>query len=174
VAAKRRRKNSWDAAVAELPGYLEQLRASDVYGRGAGRTPAPRTHGVYLFTERGKDLYVGRCGVTEKARLTGQSSSNFRARLAGHTLPSSGHNKATFAWRLTLKALGEEKLSRMPPGRAARELHKGFKREFARQKERVTKMEFRVVEITDDLECYVFEPYAAEMLGTPYNLWATH
>ncbi len=35
-------------------------------------------------------------------------------------------------------------------------------------------MEFRVVEIADDLECYVFEPYAAEVLETPYNFWATH
>lgn len=34
-------------------------------------------------------------------------------------------------------------------------------------------MEFRAVTITHDFESYVFEPYAALMLGTPYNSWAT-
>jgi hypothetical protein len=167
------RQHSWDDTIAKLPGYLEDLLASQVYGRGPGRTPAPTTHGVYLFSEKGKDLYVGRCGVTEQARLAGYGYSNFRTRLAGHTRPSSGHNKATFAWRLTLEALGK-KVDGMPKGRAQRELHKGFKREFEMQKERVRQMDFRVVEILSDLECYVFEPYAAEMLATPHNSWATH
>lgn len=48
-----------------------------------------------------------------------------------------------------------------------------FLQEFIRQKERVTAMEFRVVAIADDFESYVFEPYAAMMLKTPYNSWAT-
>jgi hypothetical protein len=48
-----------------------------------------------------------------------------------------------------------------------------FLQEFIRQKERVTAMEFRVVTIKDDFESYVFEPYAAMMLNTPYNSWAT-
>jgi len=30
-----------------------------------------------------------------------------------------------------------------------------------------------VVKITDNFESYVFEPYAAMMLGTPHNSWAT-
>jgi hypothetical protein len=34
-------------------------------------------------------------------------------------------------------------------------------------------MDFRVVAIADDFESYVFEPYAAMMLDTPYNSWAT-
>jgi hypothetical protein len=35
--------------------------------------------------------------------------------------------------------------------------------------EQVTAMEFRVVKIADDFECYLLEPYAAYRLGTPYN-----
>ena len=39
--------------------------------------------------------------------------------------------------------------------------------------EQVTAMEFRVVKIADDFECYLLEPYAAYRLGTPYNSRAT-
>jgi len=49
----------------------------------------------------------------------------------------------------------------MPKGRAQRQLDEGFRAEFEAQKQRVTKMDFRIVEIVDDFESYVFEPYAA-------------
>ena len=60
----------------------------------------------------------------------------------------------------------------MPVARADRQIHAEFVAEFLKQKERVTAMEFRIVEIEDDFESYVFEPYAALMLRTPFNSWA--
>ena len=42
-----------------------------------------------------------------------------------------------------------------------------------RQKERVAAMEFQVATIADNFESCIFEPYAALMLDTPYNSWAT-
>ena len=169
---RKSRKQSWAEVNAKLPRYLDQLLKSEVYGRGSDRTPPPKTHGVYLFTEGGKHLYVGRCGLTERARLAGTGHSNFRTRLAGHTRPSSSHNQATFAWRLTIEALGK-KIAGMPRERAVRQLNTRFREEYLRQKELVTAMEFRIVEINDDFESYVFEPYAALSLNTPYNSWAT-
>jgi hypothetical protein len=157
---------------AKLPAYLEALLASDVFGRGPGREPAPREHGVYLFTEAGKHLYVGRCGLTERAAKKGGGCSNFRTRLAGHTRPSSGHNQATFAWRLAVEAIAG-RFEGLPITRAALQKDSRFRREFLRQKERVTAMDFQVVTLTDNFESYVFEPYAALMLDTPYNSWAT-
>jgi hypothetical protein len=159
---------------AKLPGYLEGLLASEVFGRGPGRTPPPREHGVYLFTEAGRHLYVGRCGLTERAAESeeGRGYSNFRTRLAGHTRPSSAHNQASFAWRLAVKAV-DGRFEGLPTTRAALERDSRFRQEFALQKERVTEMDFRVVTITDNFESYVFEPYAALVLGTPYNSWAT-
>ncbi|MGO9751306.1 MAG: hypothetical protein ACLP22_07310 [Solirubrobacteraceae bacterium] len=44
---------------------------------------------------------------------------------------------------------------------------------FIEAKERITAMEFRIVEIEDDRESAVFEVYAAYMLQTPYNSFAT-
>lgn len=157
---------------AKLSSYLETLLASDVFGRGSGRTPPPREHGVYLFTEAGRHLYVGRCGLTERAAKKGGGHSNFRTRLAGHTRPSSGHNQATFAWRLAVEAV-DGRFEGLPTTRAELQLDSRFRQEFLCQKERVTAMEFRTVSIPDDFESYVFEPYAALMLDTPYNSWAT-
>jgi hypothetical protein len=156
----------------KLPGYLEVLLASEVFGCGPGQTPPPREHGVYLFTEAGQHLYVGRCGLTERAAKRGKGHSNFRTRLAGHTRPSSAHNQATFAWRLAVQAV-DGRLKGLPTVRAELQRDSRFRREFVRQKERVAAMDFRVVTITDNFESYVFEPYAALMLATPYNSWAT-
>ena len=158
---------------AKLPGYLEALFASESFGRGPGRKPPPREHGVYLFTEAGRHLYVGRCGLTERAARSeeGRGHSNFRTRLAGHTRPSSAHNQASFAWRLAVEAV-DGRFEGLPTTRVALERDSRFG-QFALQKERVTEMDFRVVTITDNFESYVFEPYAALMLATPYNSWAT-
>jgi hypothetical protein len=158
--------------VGRLPEYLDQLLDSRVYGRGRDREAPPRKHGVYLFTERGKHLYVGRCGITERAAKKGGGHSNFRTRLAGHTRPSSAHNQATFAWRLAIE-ISDGKFDRLPTTRAELGRDGRFLAEFVRQKERVAAMDFRVVPITDNFESYVFEPYAALMLDTPYNSWAT-
>lgn len=61
----------------------------------------------------------------------------------------------------------------MPMSRAELERDSWFLREFIQQKERVTAMDFRVVTITGNFESYIFEPYAALALDTPYNSWAT-
>lgn len=166
------RQAEWEGVVARLPRNLEALLACEAFGRGPGREPPPREHGVYLFTEAGRDLYVGRCGLTERAARKGAGHSNFRTRLAGHTRPSSGHNQATFAWRLTVEAV-EGRWEDLPTTRLALGRDSRFLQEFIWQKERVTAMDFRVVAIADDFESYVFEPYAAMVLGTPYNSWAT-
>lgn len=166
------------ALTEKFEPYLEHLLASPVFGRGPGRTAAPRKRGVYLFTEvqdgEPKHLYVGRVGLTERAAAAGvEGYSNFRTRLAGHSRPSSRHSEASFAYRLTVEKLGPDVMATLPVKRAERSVHAGFEPEFKLQKERVTEMEFRVVEIDDPFESYTFEPYAAYRLGTPYNSWAT-
>jgi hypothetical protein len=162
----------WEEVVAKFPAYLERLLASEIYGRSNGRPAAPKEHGVYLFSEGSAHLYVGRCGRTERAVKVGKGHSNFRSRLAAHSRPSSGHNSATLAWRLTFAALGAQ-VDAMPTTRTDLELHPPFRAEFVLQKERVTAMDFRIVPIEDDFESYVFEAYAAGKLRTAYNSWAT-
>lgn len=175
----RSRSQSADAFLNLVKGLeprLEELLTSPVYGRGPDRTPPPQTHGVYLFSRAVngglEHLYVGRVGVTERARAAGAGHSNFRTRLAGHTRPSSGHNQATFAFRLASAEFGKA-IADLPPTRAERAVHPKFEAVFRAKKKLVTSFELRVVEIADDFESYVFEPYAAFRLGTRYNSWAT-
>jgi hypothetical protein len=174
MMADQAREREWAKVEAKFSDYLETLLVSEAFGRGPGRKPPPREHGVYLFSEAGDHLYVGRCGLTERAAKSeeGTGHSNFRTRLAGHTRPSSAHNQASFAWRLAVKAV-DGRFEGLPTTRAELERDHRFREEFARQKERVSAMEFRVVTITDNFESYAFEPYAALMLGTPHNSWAT-
>ena len=49
-----------------------------------------------------------------------------------------------------------------------------FKDIFQEAKERVGRMNVRVVEISDPIEQTVFELYAALKLGTPYNDFENH
>ena len=163
---------SWEEVAARLPHYLESLLSSEVYGGGPGRTSPPLEHGVYLFTESDRHMYVGRCGLTERAARTGKGHSNFRTRLAGHTRPSSAHNQAALAWRLTVEAV-QGRFDDLPPARAELGLDTRFRKEFSVQKQRVAAMDFRIVAIADSFESYVFEPYAGLALQTPYNSWAT-
>ena len=52
------------------------------------------TAGIYLFSEADKNLYVGR-------------TNTIRNRLQNHCRPSSGHNSATFAFRLAKQLTGQ-------------------------------------------------------------------
>jgi hypothetical protein len=157
-----------------LHGLLEALEDSTVYGRGiAGRPPAPTTHGVYLFTEEDKPMYVGRTGRTERSVKGGkQSASGFRQRLAGHSRPKSSINSASFALRLAMEVAAEREIE-VAAKRADRLKNEVFAELFTDAKDRVTKMEFRTVEIEEDRESAVFEIYAAFVLATPYNSFAT-
>jgi hypothetical protein len=168
------RQAEWMAMVGGLEARLDALLESEVYGRGvAEREAAPITHGVYLFTEGGRHLYVGRTGKTERSARAGkQSASGFRARLAGHSRPGSGLSSATFAIRLALEQAAKEG-SPITAARSELLEHPRFPALFVAAKERITAMEFRSVEIEDDRESAVFEVYAAYMLETPYNSFAT-
>lgn len=167
----------WDEITRALPDLLEQLLSSPAYGLRDDRpNPSSEQHGVYLFTEGGQHLYVGRTGLTERARLAGKpGSSSFLTRLTGHTERDPG--SGSFAWRLTMeKALKEVDAGLRDPLPNTRKLRvedPGLLELFREQQRRVAAMDFRTVEINDERVSYVFELYAAWVLETPYNSFAT-
>ena len=79
--------------------YIESLEPS--FQRLMGMEPVsvanlPREipqSGIYLFSEAGENLYVGR-------------TNTIRKRLQNHCRPGSGHNSATFAFRLARQVTG--------------------------------------------------------------------
>jgi hypothetical protein len=118
--------------------------------------------GVYLFSENGKHLYVGR-------------SNNIRNRYAGHTLPSSRQYSAAFAMILARRETG-----RKPSYRQGADSRKGLMEDvqfcevFERQKSRIRTMDFRFVEEVRPLEQTLLEIYCAVVLNTEFNDFDNH
>ncbi len=154
---------SFEEVVGRLGPLLKELESGPAY-RGRTLRNLPKK-GVYVFYEDGKPMYVGRVGSNSRQTV--------RQRIRQHTIPSSGHNQATFAFRLLQEDLG------LPVGHDSDmtrpQLAEKYRAEFLEQKQRVRNMEVRVVEVTDSVVQAVFEIYAALTLGTTrYNRFDTH
>ncbi|MGD0999123.1 MAG: GIY-YIG nuclease family protein [Candidatus Brocadiia bacterium] len=118
-------------------------------------------HGVYLFSENGKHLYVGR-------------SKNIRNRLQVHCRPSSRHNAATFAFLLASKETGRPAVTyKTKGGRKELEGTEPFKSAFVKAKEKVRQMDVRFIEEPDSVKQALLEIYIAVSLNTPFNDFKT-
>ncbi len=118
--------------------------------------------GVYLFTERGKHLYIGR-------------SNRLRKRIPLHYRRASKQSSAAFAFRLARKATRREVASYQTEGsRNQLAADPTFARAFLRAKERIRLMDVRFVEEKDQLRQTLLEIYAAAVLSTPHNDFDTH
>lgn len=150
-----------------MPVLMRQLLQAPLLSRdNLGDIPG---QGIYVFYEKGKPLYVGR-------------SRDLRNRILNHGRGSSSHFQATFAFIIATK---EARLSGVKPPRGGSgrrptrgdwEKHKPFSGLFAAAKERVARMDVRVVDVADAIEQTLFEVYAADQLGTlgRYNIFETH
>jgi len=121
------------------------------------------TSGVYLFTENGHHLYVGRSNV-------------LRGRYGRHCRPGATHKQAAFAFQLARKATGrtEATYKAGDGSRDALMLDPVFVTAFQAAKERIRAMEYRYVEETDQNRQALLEIYCAIVLETPHNDFGTH
>jgi GIY-YIG catalytic domain len=145
----------------EVSASYDRLKASPPLGFPLGKAKLPKS-GVYLFSEKGKHLYVGR-------------SDNIRRRLGLHTRPGSDYFQASFA---TLLAKEECQLIANYQRRRTDPLHFGnqrvFRRAFTESKIRIRAMHIRVVEEVDPVNQALLEIYAAIVLPTRYNDFSNH
>ncbi|WP_306002460.1 MULTISPECIES: hypothetical protein [Brevundimonas] len=151
------------AAVAEaLHPSFERLMAQEPR-RTDQPWPREKVSGVYVFSENGRHLYVGR-------------TNDVKARYGGHCRPGAHHGIAAFAFRLAREATGKLKATyRAGEGsRAALAADPDFKLAFLEAKARVRAMEFRYVEERDPVRQAVLEIYCAVALETPYNDFDNH
>ena len=150
------------ALVETLAPKLERLLAAQPLPYGALPREMPKS-GVYLFTEAGRHLYVGR-------------SNGLRARYGRHCRPGATQRQAAFAFQLARETAGRTKATyRAGPGsRAGLMLDPAFAAAFTAAKERIRKMEYRYVEETDQNRQALLEIYCAVALATPYNDFGTH
>lgn len=150
------------AATESLHPKFLALLASD--HRLPGRGVKLPTAGVYLFTEDGRHLYVGR-------------SNGIGARHGRHCKPWANSNMASFAFQLAREATGNLKAAYKAGDKGTRDnlmQDPVFTQAFLDAKARIARMEFRCVEETDQVRQALLEIYVAVSLRTPYNDFATH
>ncbi len=128
-------------------------------------TELPRSFGgagVYLFTEAGRHLYVGR-------------SNDLRFRIQTHVRPSAATNQAAFAYRLAREIAGIKKVSykKLSPEEDW-SLIEPFVSAFPASKKRIREMELRFVIEPEALAQMLLEAYVAIALETPYNDFENH
>jgi hypothetical protein len=125
------------------------------------RTTLPSS-GVYLFSEAGVHLYVGR-------------SDNIRGRLGLHSRACSAYGQATFATCLAKEVSGlvaNYQIRRIHPTHFGNQ--QAFRDAFVAAKTRIRAMEIRVVEEADPVSQALLEIYAAVVLSTKYNDFSNH
>jgi hypothetical protein len=169
--------DAWEELVEWLPKMLQELLESDVFDR-LNRPPSDR-RGVYLFSEHGRHLYVGRTGITarSRARVDVPPITGFRHRYDQHIQPGRPPGASSFARRLTLERAAE--LGLVVPNdwwkhraKRATELYEIYKEE----KRRIGAMQCRVVSFEDDLKgvrSTVAEAYVHTQLLTAHNDFST-
>lgn len=118
--------------------------------------------GIYLFSEHGRHLYVGR-------------TNRIRKRLQNHCRRSGTHFTATFAFRIAREATNRTTATYTKAGSRG-ELVKDptFSAAFLDAKSRVAAMDLRFVEEADPVRQALLEMYVATVLKTPYNDFDNH
>lgn len=151
----------FEAIISDFEKKLADLLASSAYSFGQVPIGIPKA-GVYLFTENGRHLYVGR-------------SNRLRERYFLHCRPGSQHNQASFAYKLAREELGLGRASSSPTGnRAAIAASEPFTPAFDAAKARIRSMEYRFLGEPSQAHQALFEAYCALVLDTPYNDFDTH
>lgn len=145
------------AFTEDLHPKFEALMAQEPVLTGILR-PEFSGSGVYMFSEAGESLYVGR-------------TRDVRKRYGQHTRRSSGHNSAPFAFKLARNATGRVKADYRPGenSRAGLLLDPEFAAAFSNALERIRGMEFRFVSEPDPTRQYLLEVYVSVVCGSPYN-----
>ena len=147
---------SFEEIVTQLEPLLEELQSSLAY------------HGHKIRCEicptRVSTSSMRTVSLCTLAVLVATVKQTVLQRIRQHTIPSSRHNQATFAFRLLQEDLG------LPVGHESDmtrpEFAEKYETKFLEQKQRVRNMEVRVVEVTNSVVQAVFEIYAALTLGT--------
>jgi hypothetical protein len=148
-------------AVEVLHDRLEALVACEpfTFRERAARLP---TSVVYLFSEGGAPLYVGR-------------SNKFRQRLGNHCQVSARANQSALAFKLARESAGITQASYSGENTRAKLMaNPVFLAGFNDAKRRLGEMQIRYVAEPNQVQQALLEIYCAVALRTPYNAFGTH
>jgi hypothetical protein len=167
---------TWADLTTWLPAMLTQLLASAVFH--VEYRPPQEQRGIYLFSEAGQHLYVGRTGITARSRARGGAPiTSFRHRFDQHTQPGRPPGASSFANRLMLERAAELDVVVAADWWADRKTTASEIYDlYTAAKTRIGAMQCRVVSFADDtkgVRSTVAEVYAHVHLRTPYNDFST-
>jgi predicted GIY-YIG superfamily endonuclease len=115
--------------------------------------------GIYLFSEAGRALYVGR-------------TNTLRKRLQSHT--HNSHNRATFAF-LARHQTGNLKASYKPEGSRKHLLEEPeFRKAFDDARQRIREMDVQFVKESDPIKQTILEVFAAFETNAEFNDFDNH
>jgi hypothetical protein len=142
------------------PSFDRLMAMEPLRGTPPLRQSTPES-GVYLFSEQGRRLYVGR-------------SNGIAKRYGLHCRVSAKQNQASFAWKLMAEVVGHKATYRKGEGRADLILRPDYEDAFFKAKARIRAMDFRFVEENNQMRQALLETYVSIALETPYNDFDTH
>ena len=147
--------------VESLAPLLEQLLAMAPVKPTAMPREVPPA-GIYLFSEAGQYLYVGR-------------SRRIKRRIRRHCSGAATFRGAAFAFLLAREATGQVRATYKTEGSRANLMKDpAFASAFADAKARIRAMDLRFVAEPDPIRQALLEIYAAVTLSTPHNDFDTH
>jgi hypothetical protein len=137
--------------------FRDLIGAEPLLVNAAGHPAAP---GIYLLIDSsGLVQHVGR-------------TRNLRQRLRAHRTPN--HNSASFAFKLARRERGVVASYSKANSRAALQADEVFGACFRRHVNAVSAMTVRFLPVTDPVDQYLLELYAALELGMPLDEFDTH
>jgi hypothetical protein len=149
----------FDDIVASVKKKCDELLASPKHKIGTLPTKIPNA-GVYVFSEAGSHLYVGR-------------TNSLRKRLQYHT--RNNHNQATFAFLLARHQTGSLKASYQPKGSRQDLLtNPEFRTAFEAARVRIKAMDIQFIEESDPVRQTILELLAALRTNARYNDFDNH
>jgi len=151
--------NEFALAVKDVEQKCLSLLSSKSYPMHELPAELPAA-GVYLLSEKGDALYVGR-------------TNNLRKRLQNHTRNS--HNQATFAFLLARKETGNMKATYQKSG-SRKDLLKQplFREAFENSRTRIRGMDVQFIEESNPIRQTLLEICAALQAGAKYNDFDNH
>ena len=147
----------FEKIINTFPALMEKLNKSHFITREDLKKIPDR--GIYVFYDGKKPIYVGR-------------SERLKSRLREHSNQSSSQTSATFAFNLAksrAKKLGID----ISGNRKILEQDPHFSPIYKEEKNRVSKMKFKVIRINNPIKQNLFEVYASLELKTKQD-WGTH
>jgi hypothetical protein len=149
----------FDSVLVAVRQKLKALSASPKHHISALPKNMP-TKGIYLFSERGRPLYVGR-------------SNNLRRRLQNHT--RNQHNVAAFAFLLARRRTGNLRASYTKKGSRLDLIRNPIFREaFDAARARIRKMDVQFIGEPDPVRQAVLEIYTAVQTQARFNDFDNH